>query len=115
MFIITIYHNPRCSKSREALDFLREKFKEIHIINYMQTGINVDTLKELVNLLQIQPMALVRTNESLWNEQFKDMHLEEIELLEILSKNPQLIQRPVIINGNKAVIGRPKENINLIL
>ncbi len=115
MFMITIYHNPRCSKSREALDFLSEKFKEIHIINYMQTGINVDTLKELVNLLQIQPMALVRTNESLWNEQFKDMHLEEIELLEILSKNPQLIQRPVIINGNKAVIGRPKENINQIL
>ncbi|MGM5631757.1 arsenate reductase (glutaredoxin) [Apibacter raozihei] len=113
--MITIYHNPRCSKSREALDFLSEKFKEIHIINYMQTGINVDTLKELVNLLQIQPMALVRTNESLWNEQFKDMHLEEIELLEILSKNPQLIQRPVIINGNKAVIGRPKENINQIL
>ena len=113
--MIKIYHNPRCSKSREGLTILENSGKDFEIIKYLET---IPSEKELLTIIQklgITPIQLVRKNEKIWKELFKGKELSDIEIVHAMIENPKLIERPIIINKNKAVIGRPSENINNIL
>ncbi|MEW7292923.1 arsenate reductase (glutaredoxin) [Aquimarina sp. 2304DJ70-9] len=111
----TIYHNPRCRKSRETLAILEEKKEEITIIKYLETPPSEKELTKMITLLGISPLALVRKNESIWKENFKGKDLNDNQLIKIMADNPILIERPIVIKGNKAIIGRPPEIVKDIL
>ncbi|WP_339916509.1 arsenate reductase (glutaredoxin) [Yeosuana marina] len=113
--MIKIYHNNRCSKSRNGLKLLQESGKDFEIINYLEDSPSKETLKEIINLLDIKPIELVRKNEAIWKEQYKGKDLTDDEVINAMIKNPKLIERPIVINENKAVIGRPTETILSII
>lgn len=113
--MIQIYHNSRCSKSREGLQILEESGKDFEVIEYMKEKVSVDELKFLIEKLKIQPLDLVRKNESIWKENFKGKELSDQEILEAMAEFPNLIERPIVIHNGKAVIGRPPSLINDIL
>jgi len=113
--MITIYHNPRCSKSREGLCELEKLNEPFEIRKYLEDTLTVDELKELLNKLQMKPIEIVRVKESLWIKKYKGKTLSDNQLIAILIENPKLIERPIIVKNNKAIIARPKENINKIL
>ena len=105
--MIEIYHNPRCGKSREGLQILEKSGKDFKIIKYLEEAPNKHDLEKIIKLLKINSIDLVRTNEKIWKENLKDSNFSEKELIDIMAKNPILIERPIVISGNKAVIGRP--------
>ncbi len=109
--MIKIYHNNRCSKSRNGLQILEESGKEFEVVKYLEDIPTINELKNIVSLLGIAPIKLVRKNEAIWKEQYKGKNLTDDALIDAMVKNPKLIERPIIINGNKAVIGRPPEKI----
>ncbi|MDD3722077.1 MAG: arsenate reductase (glutaredoxin) [Lutibacter sp.] len=110
-----IYHNPRCGKSREGLAILQESKLPFEIINYLETPLSTDELAKIIKLLDIPPIDLVRKNEAIWKENFKGKNLSNSEIIAAMVKNPKLIERPIVINNGKAVIGRPPELIKSIL
>jgi arsenate reductase len=113
--MIKIYHNPRCSKSRQGLAIVEKSGKEFEVIKYLE---NVPTEKELIEilkLLNISAIDLVRKNEAVWKENFKGKELSENEIITALVTYPKLIERPIVVNNSKAVIGRPPSNILPIL
>jgi arsenate reductase (glutaredoxin) len=109
--MITIYHNPRCSKSREGVCLLEEKGIEFETFKYLDEKITKRELTSIIKKLKIKPIELVRVKETLWKEKYQNQELTDDEVIAIMLKNPVLIERPIIINGNKAVIGRPIERI----
>jgi arsenate reductase len=116
MTMPTLYHNPRCSKSREALALLQSKGCEPDIVLYLDAPPTAKQLKELVASLGISPRQLLRKTE----DAYKDLHLDdeklsEAALIKAMVANPKLIERPIFINGDKAVIGRPPETVLQIL
>ena len=110
-----IYHNPRCGKSREGLAILKESKLPFEIINYLETSLSKDELIEIIKLLDISPLDLVRKNEAIWKENYKGKNLSDSEIITAMVENPKLIERPIVINQGKAVIGRPPELIKSIL
>lgn len=106
-----IYHNTRCRKSRESLAFLKEQGIEPEIVEYLKTPPDFDTLKSVIQKLGIAPLELIRKNEKIFKENYKGKDLSDDEWIRAMVDNPKLIERPIIIKGDKAVIGRPKENI----
>ncbi len=113
--MIKIYHNPRCSKSREGLCTLTELDQQVEIVNYIENPLTSDELKKLITLLGIKPIELVRTKEAVWKEEFKNQDLSDDEIIEAMVRYPKLIERPIVVNGNKAVIARPSERIKEII
>ena len=113
--MITIYHNNRCSKSREGLCFLEDKKADFQVINYMENTLTVAELKELLKKLNIPALDLVRKKEAIWMELYKGKELSEDEIIHAMVENHKLIERPIIVNGDKAVIARPTERINELL
>lgn len=113
--MIKIYHNPRCSKSREGLCTLKDLNEQVEIINYIENPLTFEELKKLIALLGIEPIELVRTKEAIWKEEFKDKKLTNEEIIEAMVKYPKLIERPIVVNGDKAVIARPSEKIKEII
>lgn len=109
--MIEIYHNPRCSKSREGLQILEQTGKDFKIIKYLEDTPNFQKLNKIIKLLKMKPIELVRENEKIWKEHFKNSNLSDNELIKIMVKHPNLIERPIVINGNKATIGRPPSKI----
>ena len=101
--MITIYHNTRCKKSREGLQLVENSGKEFQVREY---------LKALLTKLNMTAIQLVRKNEKIWKENFKGKDLSENELVRIMVENPKLIERPIVENETKAVVGRPPEEIN---
>lgn len=110
-----IYHNPRCGKSREGLAILQESKLPFEIINYIETPLSTAELTEIIKLLGIPPIDLVRKNEAIWKENYKGKNLSDSEIIAAMAANPKLIERPIVINSGKAVIGRPPELIKSIL
>ncbi len=112
---VTLYHNPRCSKSRETLTLLKERGIEPKIIEYLVTPPSLNTLKKLQTQLGLSsPRAFMRTKEAL----YKSLSLENAtdgELLLAMQENPILIERPIVVVNNKAALGRPPEKVLLIL
>ncbi len=109
--MIKIYHNNRCSKSRCGVQALEESGKQFDVVKYLEDVPTKAELKHIIKLLSITPIELVRKNESIWKENFKGKTLSDDAIIEAMVANPKLIERPIVINGNKAVIGRPTEKI----
>jgi len=113
--MITIWHNPRCSKSRASLEVIEQSNIEFEIIKYLDESISISSIEDILRKLDISARELMRTKENLYIELNVESIVEEITLIKIMSENPKLIERPIIIKGDKAVIGRPIENtINLL-
>tara|TARA_B100000902_G_C27304891_1_gene914867 strand:- start:28 stop:369 length:342 start_codon:yes stop_codon:yes gene_type:complete len=106
-----IYHNPKCSKSRKALEIIRNNTSEFEIIEYLKNPLTAKEITILLSQLNIKPLALVRTQEIIWRENYKGKKLTDIEIINAMFENPKLIERPIVIKNNKAVIGRPPENV----
>lgn len=113
--MITIYHNPRCRKSREGLEILKESGKDFMIKEYLKEVPTTSELSEMVDKLGINPEQLIRKGEADFKNHFKGKKLSDQEWIEAMVKYPKLIERPIVISGSKAVIGRPPENINNIV
>lgn len=113
--MIKIYHNTRCKKSREGLAILEDSGKDFEVVHYLENIPSKSELQGILNLLGISPIALVRKNEAIWKENYKGKTLSDEELIKAMIKHPKLIERPIVINGDKATIGRPPELIKEIL
>lgn len=109
--MITIYHNNRCRKSREGLEILGISGKEYSVREYLNDVPTKDELKNILAILNINPIELIRKNESIWKENYKNVTLTDDEIIDAMIKYPKLIERPIVINGEKAVIGRPPSKI----
>lgn len=113
--MLTIYHNPRCAKSRQGVAFLEAQKQDFETVLYLKDNINASELTALIGQLGIPPMNLVRRTEKIWKESFKGKDLSDQEIVEAMVAHPKLIERPIVSNGTKAVIGRPTESIQTVL
>ncbi|WP_413113914.1 arsenate reductase (glutaredoxin) [Thaumasiovibrio sp. DFM-14] len=114
---ITIYHNPKCSKSRATLTLLQERGIEPDVVRYLDTPLDVEQLQRLLSLLGFeQPRQLMRIKDALYKElELDKTERSNLELLQAMQQHPKLIERPIVVNGDKAVLGRPPENVLDIL
>jgi arsenate reductase len=113
---ITIYHNPKCAKSRETLKLLEARGLEPVIVEYLKTPPDIATLQRLIKLLGIAPRALLRTKEPEYKQAgLADPKLSDAAILKALVKYPKLLERPIVVANNKAALGRPPENVLKIL
>lgn len=109
---LTIYHNPRCSKSRQTLQLIEERGKSPKIVEYLKKPPTAQELMEITQLLGIGPRELLRTKEAEFMAQGLDnMALDDNAIIEIMVNHPKLIERPIVIDGTRAIIGRPPENV----
>ena len=106
-----IYHNPRCRKSRETLALLQEKGHQPEIIRYLETVPTEKELRTVLHKLGIPAADLVRQGEALYKEKFRGRELTEAEWITALVEHPRLIERPIVIRGDRAVIGRPPARV----
>lgn len=106
---IKIYHNTRCSKSREALTLIENSGCKVTVVEYLKTPPTFAEIKDLLVRLNLKPQQIIRTNETLFKENFKNKNFSDEEWIKILSENPILIERPIIVKGSKAIIGRPPQ------
>ena len=113
--MIHIYHNPRCQKSREGLEKVKQSGKEYTVREYLKEPLSRVELQNLIKKLDISPSELIRKNEKIWKEQYRGKEYSEDEIIDILVQNPKLIERPIVEINKKAVIGRPPERIDSIL
>lgn len=112
----TIYHNPRCSKSRETLQLLESRGIKPNIVLYLETPPDAQTLKSLLKKLGLKPRELIRQKEAEYKELgLQDASLSDEQLIEAMVKHPKLIERPIVVQGNKAALGRPPERVLEIL
>lgn len=105
--MITIFHNPRCGKSREGLAILEHSGKLFQVIKYLDKNPTEAELKTIIEKLQLTPIDLVRQKESVWIEQFKGKNLSDSEIIQAIVSNPILMERPIVMNDSQAIIGRP--------
>jgi arsenate reductase len=110
-----IYHNPKCSKSRQTLALVEQNTSEFEVIKYLEDSLKFDDLALLLVKLNAKPIDIVRTKEEIWKENFKGKELKDNEIIQALVDNPKIIERPIVINGTKARIGRPPENVLKII
>ncbi len=111
-----IYHNPRCSKSRQTLELLNEKGIDVEVIEYLKTPPNAVTLKEILTGLNMQPRDLMRKGQDEYKTLgLDDENLSDADLIEAMVKNPILIERPIVITDKGVAIGRPLDNVKKIL
>jgi arsenate reductase len=114
--MITIYHNPRCSKSRETLSLLKAQGIEPTVVQYLDEPLDKKALSSLLKKLSLTARDIVRTGEDVYKSLgLKDPNISEDELLNAIVNHPKLMQRPIVVNGNKAALGRPPENVLEIL
>jgi len=112
----TIYHNPRCQKSRQTLKLLQKNGVEPEVILYLQTPINSKVLGEVVKNLGIEPIDLVRKKETHFKENFKNANPNETDWIKVMCENPKLMERPIVVRSDgAAVVGRPPENVLRII
>ncbi len=113
--MITIYHNPKCRKSRAGVEYLQEKGVECSIVEYLKTPFTREQFKDLLMKLNMKPEEVVRTQEDEYKEKLKGKSFNDEEWITILLENPRLIQRPIVVKNHKAVIGQPLEEIDRLL
>jgi arsenate reductase len=113
--MIQILHNSRCGKSRECLTFIENSDNEFEVIKYLENVLTVEELTEIIRKLNIKPLELVRQKEKIWIDIYKNKTLTDDEIIKAMIENPILIERPIVINGQKAVIARPFEKVKSIL
>ena len=108
---LTIYHNPSCSKSREALNHLTDNGYQINVILYLKNTLNKEQLQKILVQIDMNTIQLIRKNEDDWKSIKDRNEFSENEILELLVANPKLIERPIITNKNSGVLGRPLEKL----
>jgi arsenate reductase (glutaredoxin) len=113
--MIRVYHNPRCGKSREAIQKLREKETAFDTILYMDSPITVEDMERLVSKLGLPAEALIRKNEAIYKQQFAGKKLSEHEWIQAMIHHPALMQRPIVETNSSAVIARPSSAMDSIL
>ncbi|WNC70718.1 arsenate reductase (glutaredoxin) [Thalassotalea psychrophila] len=114
--MLTIYHNPRCSKSRQTLALIEETNTDVEIVEYLKNPPSIETLANILGLLAVEPRAMMRTKEDEYKQQnLSDKNISNDELLAAMAATPKLIERPIVVSGNKACIGRPPENVLALL
>ena len=113
--MIKIYHNPRCRKSRETLNLIREAGHEPEIIEYLQNPPSASELKELLKRMGKKPMEIIRKGEDIFKSNFKGKTYSDDEWISIMVENPKLIERPIVVKGDEVRLGRPPETVKEIL
>jgi arsenate reductase len=113
--MIKIYHNPRCSKSRQGLTILQNAKVDFEIIKYLDTPPGFEELKDMLNKMGKKPIEIVRTKEVIWKENFKGKELSDKQIIKAMVQYPKLIERPIVVNGNRVVLGRPPKLIAEII
>jgi len=113
--MLTIYHNPRCRKSRETLQIIEDSGELVEVIEYLKEVPSKKELTKLVELLGIKPYDLLRRGEADFKDNFKGKDLSDEEWIEAMIEYPKMIERPIVVRENKAVLGRPPENIKALL
>ena len=109
---IKIFHNPKCSKSRQTLQILNDRNTNPQIIEYLKTPPSESELDEILSLLDMEPRDLMRKNEDIYKElNLDEASLNRQDLIRAMVENPKLIERPIVLSNNKATIGRPPENV----
>lgn len=109
---MTLYHNPRCSKSRQALALLQERGVEPDVVRYLENPLTAEALQTLLQQLGMGPRELLRTGEKIYKElNLREEGLSEQALINAIAEHPILMERPVLVSGNRAVIGRPPERV----
>ena len=109
--MIQIYHNPRCGKSRNCMLFLEESNNEFEVINYLKTPPTASELVALLKKLKFKPIDLVRQKETIWIENYKDKKMTDAEIIQTMAENPILIERPIVIKNDEAIVGRDLEKV----
>lgn len=112
---MVIYHNPRCRKSRETLELIQNTGKVPEIVEYLKNPLSKMELKDVLSKLGKKAEDIIRKNESEFKDNYKDKTLTEDDYLDMMVKFPKLMERPIVVEGNKAVIGRPPEKVMSIL
>ena len=110
-----IYHNPRCRKSRETLAIITDAGVEPEVVEYLKTPPSEAELKAILKKLGLSPLQVIRKGEKIFKEEYKGKELSDDEWIAAMAANPILIERPIVVAGNKAVLGRPPENVNELL
>lgn len=113
--MITIYHNPRCSKSREGLELVKGSGEEYKVREYLKEPVSEEELSSLLEQLGMAPIELVRTEEKIWKENYKGKDLSDDELVRVMTEHPKLIQRPIVVRDQTAVVGRPPSKITELI
>jgi len=106
-----IYHNPRCTKSRQTLQLIKDAGIEVEIVEYLKVIPSVEELKMILMKLNLRPKEIIRTSEAVYKEKFKTSNFNDDEWIKIMIEYPKLIERPIVVKGNKAILGRPPENV----
>jgi arsenate reductase len=112
---LKIFHNPRCGKSRNTLAIIKEKGVAVEIIEYLKTPPSIAELKSLIDKLGIETTELIRKGEAIYKEKYRSSILTDDQWIEIMVANPILIERPIVVKGERAIIGRPPENVLALL
>lgn len=113
---ITIYHNPRCSKSRQTLQLVRDSGIEPNVVEYLKTPPSLDELDGILTKLNLEPIELMRRKEAAFRDlDLANRSLSRDEAITVMIENPVLIERPIVVKGSNAVIGRPPENVQELL
>ena len=108
---ITIYHNPRCRKSREAVQYMEGRGVSLKIVKYLDQLFDVNSLGEVLKKIDMKPSEILRRNEVLWKKVYDGNNLSEDQILKLLVEQPRLIERPIVTLGNKGVLARPIESL----
>lgn len=112
MSLYKIFHNPRCSKSRQALQLLKDNNCKIEIISYLEIDLEVSLIEDIIKKLALKPRDILRKGEQEYKDNnLKKDNLSEEDLINYMIKYPKLIERPIVVKGDNAVIGRPPENV----
>ena len=110
----TIYHNPRCKKSRAGLQYVQERTKNLEVIKYLKTLLTEKDLEILLMKLNKKPFDMVRTQEAVYKSDYKGKNFNDHEWIKIMVENPKLIKRPIVVKENKAVWGDPAEELEVL-
>ena len=110
-----IYHNPRCSKSRQTLNIIKESGQEVEIIEYLKTPPTAEELEDVLQKLNLPIEYLIRTGEEIYKTEYKGKELTDAEWIEALVEHPNMLERPIVVNNDQAILGRPPENVQKLL
>lgn len=113
--MLKIYHNPRCSKSRQTLQLINDAKIAVEIVDYLNDVPNKEELNEILTKLGLEASQIIRKGEPTYKENFKGKHLTNDEWIDAMIEFPKLIERPIVVKGAVAVLGRPPENVNKLL
>lgn len=110
-----IYHNPRCSKSRQTLNIIKESGQDVDIVEYLKTPPTVEELEEVLQKLNLPVEYLIRTGEEIYKTEYKGKDLSDEEWIKALVEHPKMLERPIVVKDDQAILGRPPENVNKLL